>query len=209
MGSVCLFHTLNSPFKLKKKTSSSTFFKEISKFLLRIEAAGKFKEQYLCQYWSFYCTWRLGAKKVHRVKVGVTKIGYFFPPIFSRPEIFEKMTSFFLWLTKSAKLANFDGFLQKCCLKKCKVLFDAFISIKKRTYSLIHLFFLQKSTKGVKGVLKGYTFKKIMFFFKILTCFENFKFYPFFVGLQSTISLLDPPYIYYVNWSNRKKVMGR
>ena len=79
------------------------------------------------------------------VKVSVSKIGhFFFSSIFSLPEIFEKMMSFFLG-TKSAILASFDEFSQKWCLKKGKILFDAFISINKRKYVSI---FYKKVQKG-------------------------------------------------------------
>ena len=40
----------------------------------------------------------------------------------------------FSFPAKSANLANLDGFSQKCCLKRVKILFDAFISINEWKY---------------------------------------------------------------------------
>ena len=112
------------------------------------------------------------------------------------------MTFFFL-IDKSAKLANFDGFLQKC-LKGGKVLFDGFISINKRIYMSNLPIFYKKYKKGKRGTQRV-AFGKIMVFFKILT-FKLYPFYFFVVGVKKyhTPSLSHK---YHVNWSNRKKVM--
>ena len=56
----------------------------------------------------------------------------------------QKSDVFFL----THKFANFDGFSKKCCLKKGKVLFDAFISINKRTYMSNSPIFYKKVQKG-------------------------------------------------------------
>ena len=72
----------------------------------------------------------------------------------------------FLWVTKSAKLTNYDGFSQKYFLKMVKIVFDAFNNINEWTYVSNSLIFYKKSTKRVKGVHKGQSFRKIIVFSK-------------------------------------------
>ena len=60
-------------------------------------------------------------KKVHLVKVVRSqKWTFFFSSKISFTEICGKMTSFFFWVAKSAKLTNFDKFSQKYYLKWSK-----------------------------------------------------------------------------------------